>query len=289
MDQIIEKAADFIWRNGRLLERRRFEYLFKGGSPDLVLSALKAYQNEDGGFGNALEPDKRTPHSQPVDQEIALQIMGETKSEMQMLLAQCDFLETVTKDDGGVPVTLSSVNSYPHAPWWTCDNDNPPASINPTGSIVGWLHKFRVNHPWLNRATDYCWNVVETYVPTTGHDMFCILTFLQYVPDREKAICVFDRLTPIILASDMIAMDVDAQGYVHKPLDYAATPLSICRSWFSDDVINRHLDALIVQQQSDGGWPIFWECVSKATELEWRGMATINALKTLKAYGRLII
>ena len=52
-----EKAANFIWENGRLLERRLFDYYFRGGSKNSVINAIKAYQNEDGGFGHALEPD----------------------------------------------------------------------------------------------------------------------------------------------------------------------------------------------------------------------------------------
>jgi hypothetical protein len=40
-----------------------------------VLAALLPYQNEDGGFGNALEPDKRCPSSQPQDIECALHIL----------------------------------------------------------------------------------------------------------------------------------------------------------------------------------------------------------------------
>ena len=67
-----EKAANFIWENGRLLERRLFEYFFLGGSKNGVLNAINAYQNEDGGFGHAMEPDLRTPDSQPLFVEFAL-------------------------------------------------------------------------------------------------------------------------------------------------------------------------------------------------------------------------
>ena len=39
-----EKAAEFIWKHGRLLERRIFEYFFLGGSKDNILTSLMAYQ-----------------------------------------------------------------------------------------------------------------------------------------------------------------------------------------------------------------------------------------------------
>ena len=69
---IVERAEQFIWLNARLLERQLFDHLFRGGPRESSLAALRAYQNADGGFGNALEPDKRCPTSQPIDVEIAM-------------------------------------------------------------------------------------------------------------------------------------------------------------------------------------------------------------------------
>src|SRR5438876_529634 len=42
-------ARDFIWRNGRLLDRHLFAHLFDGGPREPVLAALRPYQNDDGG------------------------------------------------------------------------------------------------------------------------------------------------------------------------------------------------------------------------------------------------
>ncbi len=48
----------------------------------------------------------------------------------------------------------------------------------------------------------------------------------------------------------------------------------------------RQLDALASAQQEDGGWQFNWLDWNPATALEWRGMVTIEALVTLRAYGR---
>ncbi len=48
--EVYEKAADFIWRNARLLERHRFSYHFLNGSKPAVLASSRAYQNADGGL-----------------------------------------------------------------------------------------------------------------------------------------------------------------------------------------------------------------------------------------------
>ena len=75
MNNLFQQAEEFIWCNARLLERRLFDFYFKSGSAQAVLAALCAYQNEDGGFGNALEPDIRCPESQPVPTQHALEIL----------------------------------------------------------------------------------------------------------------------------------------------------------------------------------------------------------------------
>src|SRR5438309_11829070 len=73
----LSAAADFIWRNARLLERHVFTHLFLGGDKAPVLEALRPYQNSDGGFGNGLEPDIRGPVSQPVPVEIAFRTLDQ--------------------------------------------------------------------------------------------------------------------------------------------------------------------------------------------------------------------
>ncbi|HLY32861.1 MAG TPA: hypothetical protein VKQ36_17690, partial [Ktedonobacterales bacterium] len=68
----LPKATEFTWSIARLLERRRFAYLFLDGERQAVLDALRPYQNPDGGFGNGLEPDIRAPVSQSVPTWTAL-------------------------------------------------------------------------------------------------------------------------------------------------------------------------------------------------------------------------
>ncbi len=59
-------ARSFILGNARLLDRHRFAFRFEGGRADDVVTALRPYQNADGGFGHALEPDLRGAESEPV-------------------------------------------------------------------------------------------------------------------------------------------------------------------------------------------------------------------------------
>src|SRR6266540_3077715 len=71
----LEAAERFTWLNARLIDRLRFAHLFRGGAAAPVVAALRPYQNADGGFGNALEPDFRGPVSQPATVEAALRVL----------------------------------------------------------------------------------------------------------------------------------------------------------------------------------------------------------------------
>ena len=284
MPQILGSAQTFILSNARLLERHLFAYHFQQGNPEHVRAALLAYQNADGGFGNALEPDKRTASSQPIDQEVALGVLDEIGFDQRIALQICDFLETITTTAGGVPFVLPTVRDAPRAEWWNTDLDQPPASINPTASIAGLLHRYEIRHPWLDRATAFCWQFIDQLQISSGNDFLCVQLFLEHVADRERAERAFERISAQLLEGGHITYDPAATGYVFMPLTYAPSPQSMSHRLFDTPTLQRHLDALAARQQSDGGWPITWPPVSPACELEYRGIVTVNALKTLKAY-----
>jgi hypothetical protein len=185
-----------------------------------------------------------------------------------------------------VPFVLPTVRDAPRAEWWNTESDDPPATINPTASIAGLLYKQGVEHPWLERATAFCWRQIEEG-ELAGHDFFCVLLFLEHVPDRQRAEQAFERVSRQILDSGLVAFDPAAEGYVFWPLDFAPAPSNLGRRLFDDATIEKHLDALVSRQQPDGGWPIAWPPISPGCELEYRGIVTVNALKTLQAYGRL--
>ena len=282
--QRLQKAQDFTLRNARLIERYLFTCLFANGSKEPVLAALHAYQNEDGGFGNALEPDKRCPSSQPQDFEIALHILDAIDAmDDPMIIRACDYLLTITTPEGGIPYALPSVNAYPHAPWWSVE-DNPPASLNPTAAIAGLLLKHGIQHPWLETASNFCWRQIAATDTTEFHTLMPTITFLEHTPDRTRAERELQLIATRLTQPGIIELDPNAEGYVQKPLDWAPTPQSFCRRLFDDETIKKHLTALANRQKDDGGWPISWEAISPAVEAEWRGRFTIEVLRTLDAY-----
>jgi hypothetical protein len=298
MDAIdaIDAAESFLWRNGRLLERLRFEHLFRDGDPDAVIDALRPYQRSDGGFGNALEPDFRGPISQPTTADSALRVLDEVgRMPADLVGPLCDWLTTVTTAEGGVPMVLPSAAAYPRAPWWDPPEDQR-ASLLPTSGLAGHLHRHGVDHPWREPATEFTWRALDEvpkrvaagdWLLQLGYDVRCALVFLDAVPDRQRAEAVAAELGELLVAKGVIALDPATEGEVAMPLDFAATPDTLARRWFDDATIEAHLDALAAGQASDGGWTVEWEAWVPAAGLEWRGWQTVERLKTLRAYGRL--
>ncbi|WP_283137582.1 hypothetical protein [Rhizohabitans arisaemae] len=279
---MISRAERYLHLHGRLIDRLRFEALFAGGSKERVLDVLSGYQNADGGYGNALEPDLRGPGSQPEPVEVAFWILDELDAFTgPRVKAACDYLLGVTAADGGVPFVLPSVRDTPRAPWWETDDD-PPGNLVPTASIAGLLHKHGIAHPWLGPATEFCWSRVAAIGETTPYEARAVITFLDLVPDRARAEAEFARLREAILAT--VEFDPDAGGEAHSPLDFAPEPLRL--PLFESRMLERHLDALVAEQSAEGGWAGNWPMWTPLVAHEWGGYVTVARLKTLRAYGR---
>ena len=120
----------------------------------------------------------------------------------------------------------------------------------------------------------------------SGDDALSVLALLEARAGTDWA----EAVEPLVrqkVVNDLVAVDPNVSGYVFSPLKFAPTPDAMARTWFADDVVESHLNALADGQADDGGWNISWEPPSGAAATEWRPIVTIEALKTLRAYGRL--
>jgi hypothetical protein len=193
----------------------------------------------------------------------------------------------VTKPGGGVPFMLPSGLAYPRAPWWQTEQD-PPASLIATANIAAVLHRNGVtHHTWLEQADAWCWKAVDELDETDAYTMMAVIPWLDAVPDRARAEAAFAEVGPKVLDQKIVTLDLDAEGEVHPPLDFAPAPGSLGRTLFDDATIEAGLDDLVAGQRDDGGWTFNWPAWTPAVEAEWRGNVTVAHLQTLRAYGRL--
>ncbi|HEX9066660.1 MAG TPA: hypothetical protein VF843_16240 [Streptosporangiaceae bacterium] len=290
MDNRFAAARGFLLRNGRLLERRLFAACFEGAGPAGVADAVRGYRNPDGGFGHALEPDTRCPASLPIYTEVALQSLATAGAAGQDLVnGACEYLAGVAAQagaGGAVPPASSIIESYPRAAHWTDWTYQP--SVNPTAGLVAVLHRLGARHRWLDQATGWCWEQIEAgELPGEVHSLSEIFAFLEQAADRDRAAKAAARALEQLSKADMFLADPEATGYGLTPLSIAPQAGSRWRGLFGAEMIDGHLDRMLRDQQPDGGWPITWDPPSDAARLEWRGIVTLSALRTLVSYGRL--
>lgn len=290
VDDAFAAADRFLLSQARLLERRLFATCFLDQSPDSVVDALRGYQNDDGGFGHGLEPDKRCPASLPIDVEVALQALATAgAADHEMIARACDFLARIADagDAGGaVPLAFPVIESFPRAAHWTDWTYQP--GLNPTAGLVGLLYRLGVDHPWREEGAAYCWRQLGSgHRIGDAHELSEVFVFLEHVPDRDRADRHAAALAATLADVAMFHLDPASEGYGLTPLHLAPEPGSRWRRLFTDAQIDGHLDKLLGSQQPDGGWPVSWEPPSEASLLEWRGIVTLQALRTLTAYDRL--
>lgn len=296
----LARAQHFVWLTARVLEQRRFAYHFLDGDPEAVAAALHAYRNPDHGYGHALDPDVRGPASQPLHAVTALRVLDEIgRCGGRHVERLCHYLTSVSAPDGALPALVPTRDSHPVAPWLTGAGHQQPAlgtatasrraalsgDLLTTGPTVGLLHRNRVWHAWLFRATDYCWAALGRE-ERSPYRIRAALTFLDGVPDRARAQAAADRLGVAVRRRRLVVTEPDRRTH---PLacDFARTPDSLARRWFSDTELEHSLDLLTAQQHDDGGWPVRRRAWPSGGTAVWRAIATVEALRTLRAYGRL--
>ena len=121
-----EKAGAFVRERARPLERRLLSFHFHDGTAADVLAELAKYQNADGGFGQALEPDLRLADSSVLATTVGLQILRELGAGPNESLVQSAvryLLETYEAEHAAWPIVPPNADDAPHAPWWVPPED----------------------------------------------------------------------------------------------------------------------------------------------------------------------
>ncbi|MFH1006078.1 MAG: hypothetical protein V1800_01085 [Candidatus Latescibacterota bacterium] len=284
---ILEKGTSFIWENARLLERAIFDYYFCGGSSARIFNTLAVYQNDDGGFGHALEPDLRAPDSHPLFVEFGLKTLYDCQlRDVEIAGRVCDFLAHHADLEHGIPTLFPSSRNYPRAAHWNNQTAELPSFDRLTG-LVGLVNWQGVQHAWLRNAVDICVDRLPTTTQTDAHTILTAFCLLESLPSGPTPNALFEKLAKELHDADFFCADAPVTGYGLTPLDFAPTPASYCRRIFSDAQIDAHLNDLASTQDADGGWPISWEPPGGMAKWEWRARKTVIALVTLRAYEKI--
>jgi hypothetical protein len=189
-NKCFNKARTFIYRNARPLDLARWQYHFEESSKEAVLTALSFYQNENGGFGHALEPDAWNPNSSPIQTWTATEILREinfTDRAHPIIQGILNYLSSGKDFTGNFWYnTVKSNNDYPHAPWWHTESESTSHSnYNPTACLAGFIIRYADKNSEM--YTLGCRIVKEAFVDYMGqglinnmHTVLCYIRMMQY-------------------------------------------------------------------------------------------------------------
>ncbi|WP_221568014.1 hypothetical protein [Alkalihalobacillus sp. TS-13] len=297
-EKSFDRAKKYLLDNGRELEKALFRYHFEDGSKEDVLSALRAYRNADGGFGNRMEPDFQLEISSPMSTSKAFQIFKELQvpGDHPMVKDALRYLlENFDQDKGRWHAVPPEVNDVPHAPWWHYDHENERVMVeaawgNPNAELTGYLLRYKEFSPeemhenLKSRAISH-FKELDTL---DMHETFCYLRLAEELDTSDREM-IFDKVKEHI--PELVNLKREQwPNYGMQPVQLAASPESPFYKDMKEEV-GDNLDYIIEQQHSDGSWHPNWEWGQyeqdwpKAKD-EWKGILTYENLKFLRDYGR---
>jgi hypothetical protein len=303
--EAFERARMFLKTQARPLDRAVFGYRFEGSPAEVVIAELAHYQNGDGGFGRALEPDLRTPTSSALATGIGLRVLKELNcpADDAMVKQSVQFLlETVDQEKKVWRVAPHDTNKFPHAPWWHDEAGSLARTFDdfqiiPRAEIVGLLHHFSdlVPGDWLDDLTQRtvaCIETIEALGTGGGDDLAYALSLagtevLPYALKRR----LLSRIRGVV-PSAVSRNPKEWGSYCISPLKIAPSPQSPVADLLWDD-LQAHLDYQIDHQTPEGTWDPVWSWgdfypdVWEEAKLEWRGHLTLETLTALHAFGRI--
>lgn len=280
-----KKAEQFILENARPIEYAEYLCRFKDGPKEAVAEALKPFQNPDGGFGHALEPDNWNPNSSPMTTNDALFHLCESGALFEagdMLRSMASYLKGSADPQALLwPGSLDSTKDYPHAIWWE-KGENDPLTWNPGVSLAAFLVCMGEGEPWRGQVRKAFRELEEE---GDEHTLKCfILAYrllkaygIQDAVDLEEA-----RRTIEACVGATVSKDIAKYG-----VEYIPTPSTFPGEFLPEGMepqIRAELAALEKLQMEDGGFDIPWQwCTPYEKEFQqarewWRPRFTMEKL-----------
>lgn len=268
---ILDLSSKWIYRNARPLDLARWQYHFENGSAENVLKALSAYQNNDGGFGYALEADSWNPNSSPIQTWAAIELLREinvTDKENDIIQGILRYLDSGKDFVGGVwQNTIPTNNDYPHAFWWQWSENT--LHYNPTANLCGFIIKYADRESSLfdkgitvaKKAIDYFIKMDEANEIGDGHLNLCYLRLKQFCEEANEEtldmVSVHNKLLKNIRQMlNNLKIDWCSDGVALEFIKAYRNKIDLISE--KTDIADMVCSYLLESQKEDGTWNIPW-------------------------------
>jgi hypothetical protein len=300
-----EEIRSFVYRNARPLELALWQYHFEKGNKENVLSALLYYQNDDGGFGKAIEPDNWNPESTPYAANFAIEMLRRidfTEIEHPLYQGVIHYLENTTYQGyNGWFFSVPDNDVYPHAIWWQYNHEGNEKNqnIGITASLSGFILRYLNSDSKLyGKAMKYTDMLFDRLKSDDSYGDMGIGGYCDLFSDLQAA-GLHDRFDLSFLEDKTRALiqkrfheyrwdfHQDMAGVLPNPSVYYYSGY--------EQAVSDALDELIEIRPKNGVWDIPWQWYDGGkyakefaiSENWWKSSKAIEKLLFLKAYGRL--
>lgn len=299
-----EVIRRWMYRNARPLDLARWNFHFEKGGIPPVLEALSAYQNEDGGFGHALEADAWNPDSTPVMAATAVERLLELEFEngghpvVQGILKYLD--SGADMEDRTWRNVVASNNDYPHAPWWHTDSNSTARSIyNPTAILAGFILKYADRDSALyGRGMGIARELTDLFLQDPAlemHPLRCVATLLEYIAWAE-----LQEHFPYVTLKEAVKMQSTQlisrdegqwNGYSCRPSFFLKSPQSPGYAELAG-LMHQELDHLLETRNPEGVWNLTWTWAGYEREFAisenwWKAHIVIENMLLLREFGQI--
>ncbi|HEY5560815.1 MAG TPA: hypothetical protein VIK72_03505 [Clostridiaceae bacterium] len=300
------KIWNWIYKNLRPLDIARWQYHFEKGNKEDVLKALSTYQNEDGGFGHALEPDSWNPNSSPIQTWVATEILKEIdykdkehpiiRGILKYLKSGADFKE------GFWLSSVLSNNDYPHAPWWHTDiNSTSQTSYNPTACLAGFgLCYSDLDSKLHKKCKEIVAEAVNKYLEDgyleSMHTVNCYLRLMEYceqvgIKDLFEIFKLKEKLIKQVKLSITKDKCLWEGNYICKPSQFFNSQNSIFYET-NKEIGDYECEYIVNSRNVQGVWDITWSWNEYPSEWAisenwWKGNLVICNMLYLKNFKKL--
>ncbi|ULQ60381.1 hypothetical protein K7I13_03475 [Brucepastera parasyntrophica] len=301
------EIRSWLHRNGREIECALWQFHFEDGTAEAVLSTLAFYQNEDGGFGNALEPDSWNPDSSPYTTLYAITLLRGirfTDTSHPVYQGIFRFLENgMHSTEKSWLFSIPSNDACPRAPWWTYNEaSNETESVGVTAGLAGFILRYGdVNSALYEKALDCTQDVIDKLNGPGPYGDMGIGEGVSLLADMETsgAANKFDgpglagRLAGLM--ENTVERDPSKwTAYNAKPSLYIGSPDSVFFPAFKE-LVSAELDFIIDTRRPGAVWDIPWNWFEHAgkyarewaiSENWWKSVKAIEKTLLLRDFGR---
>ena len=288
------KAIKYVSENARELELAVYKYFFKNGSSQAVIDELSKFQNADGGFGNALEPDFFNPDSSPVATNDAIttlcrvNALDRDSDIVKRIVRYLESHDSFDEDKKRWQFAIDSNKDYPHAIWWEKKGDGI-SSFNPTISLSVFLVCYGNRTPFYEEIIKEGFEYLENNKNVSGDELNCFLLAYELLKINNV-----DDIIDLEHLKDLLRKAVDnsiCKDISKYSVEYVPVPSSIFVGT-NLEFITPEIRSLIVAeketlgklQMEDGGFDITWKWYTpypdeyEQARAWWRPRITIEKL-----------